>query len=237
MKYYLDFEFNGMGGQWLTMALMREDGRSIYLENGHKPYKLDAWVAENVIPVISNSPEQPTPVETDNEAGLMVAWFLAGDAEPKIIADWPDDIKYLSDLLITGPGRMVPIPGPIRFEVHRVDAYPTKVDGAVQHNAWWDAMALRNKLGPPQTKGGLTCTSSPRPRTITPKSESEWTKSPPSLKGRARIGRWGQGRRKCFPASPCFSRTTSRSTSSTLRWRSCSRSCSMQRGRSSTFTG
>lgn len=32
------------------------------------------------------------------------------------------------------------------FEVHNVDCYPTTMKGAVQHNAWWDAMALRHTL-------------------------------------------------------------------------------------------
>jgi hypothetical protein len=32
------------------------------------------------------------------------------------------------------------------FEVHNVDCYPTALEGAVQHNAWWDAMALRAAL-------------------------------------------------------------------------------------------
>lgn len=107
---------------------------------------VDEWVAENVIPIICNSPQHPTPVDTDAEAGLMVAWFLAGDDAPTIVVDWPDDIKYFCKLLIVGPGRMVPIPGPITFEIHRVDAYPTKLEGAIQHNAWWDAMALRYLL-------------------------------------------------------------------------------------------
>lgn len=38
------------------------------------------------------------------------------------------------------------------FEVHNVDCYPTTLPGAVQHNAWRDAMALREKLRP-TTKG------------------------------------------------------------------------------------
>lgn len=146
MKYYLDFEFNGRKGAWITFALVREDGRSLYVWNEVTPYKPDGWVAENVLPIIYNSPEQPVPAGTDAEAGLMVAWFLAGDTAPVIIADWPDDVRYLCDLLITGPGRMVPIPGPIQFEVHRVDAYPTTLTDAIQHNAWWDAMALRHLL-------------------------------------------------------------------------------------------
>lgn len=40
---------------------------------------------------------------------------------------------------------MVAIPH-LTFEVIRVDAYPTTLEGAVQHNAWWDAMALRHLL-------------------------------------------------------------------------------------------
>lgn len=145
MRYYLDTEFNGYGGQWLTLALVREDGRSLYLQNkGREPYKYDEWVSENVLPIICNSPEQPTPVETDNEAALMMAWFFAGDDSPTIVADWPDDFRYLCELLITGPGRMAPIPGPICLEIHRVDAYPTTLPKAEQHNAWWDAMALRH---------------------------------------------------------------------------------------------
>ena len=34
----------------------------------------------------------------------------------------------------------------LRFEIHRVNPYPTDLVGAVEHNAWWDAMALRQRL-------------------------------------------------------------------------------------------
>ena len=38
-------------------------------------------------------------------------------------------------------------PAPVlRFEVHRVDAYTTTIPNAVQPNAWWDAVALREKV-------------------------------------------------------------------------------------------
>jgi hypothetical protein len=61
-----------------------------------------------------------------------------------VISDWPDDIKYFCQELITGPGKMVDIPG-ITFEVVRVDAWPNKIPGALQHNAYWDAIALKMK--------------------------------------------------------------------------------------------
>jgi hypothetical protein len=34
----------------------------------------------------------------------------------------------------------------LRFEIHRVEHYPTALVGAVEHNAWWDAMAPRDRL-------------------------------------------------------------------------------------------
>ena len=47
--------------------------------------------------------------------------------------------------MLTGPGTMIDIPC-VTFEVHRVDAYPTDLPGAIRHNAWWDAKALQRKL-------------------------------------------------------------------------------------------
>ena len=77
----------------------------------------------------------------------MIADFLAWDQAPVIVADWPDDIRYLCELLITGPGKCVKLDG-LKFEWVRADAWPNEIPGAVQHNAWWDAQALRAKLMP-----------------------------------------------------------------------------------------
>ena len=35
----------------------------------------------------------------------------------------------------------------------RVDAYPTDLPGAVRHNAWWDAMALKHLLSKDEKVG------------------------------------------------------------------------------------
>lgn len=41
--------------------------------------------------------------------------------------------------------RTVNIPA-LTFEIFRVDSYPTELPEAVQHNALWDARALRRKI-------------------------------------------------------------------------------------------
>jgi hypothetical protein len=36
--------------------------------------------------------------------------------------------------------------GDITFHIKRVDAWPNDIPNAVQHNAYWDAVALKVKL-------------------------------------------------------------------------------------------
>lgn len=147
MMYFIDCEFNSFGGELLSLALIREDGKSLYLLYPEPEY-INNWVLKNVIPIMEDLPEQ---IErfylTDWQEGAhRIADFLSDDpGVPHIIADWPDDIKYFCQAVITGPGQMAKI---ARFatEVVRVDSWPNTLDGAVQHNAWWDAFALRYLL-------------------------------------------------------------------------------------------
>ncbi len=135
--FYLDTEFNGFGGELLSMALVG-DGAELYLRVAEAKDDLEPWVAENVWPIMGDGIVAPV-----SEWGHMVARFLGGHVH--IIADWPDDIRYFCQTLITGPGQMVNIPG-LTFSMCRVDAYPTSLPGAIQHNALWDARALRHRL-------------------------------------------------------------------------------------------
>lgn len=145
MLYFLDTEFNGFGGELMSMGLVREDGKSLYLLFG-VPAKVEPWVAENVVPILASVPAEVEPRTVGQQEGARaIAQFLAGDPQPRIVTDWPDDIRYFCQAVIVGPGQMVNIPG-LTFHMVRVDAYPTTLAGAVQHNAWWDAMALRERL-------------------------------------------------------------------------------------------
>jgi hypothetical protein len=167
MKYYLDTEFNGDRGELISLALVEHNtGEGIYLRNHaamdyrsvpdkaglviQRPWGevavLDPipWVRLNVIPVLSTGGME---YQIDTHLirfGHHIERYLHLDPEPVIIADWPVDIEYFCNCLHDGAGRMVDLQGPLRLELHRVDAYPTDLEGAVQHNAWWDAMALRH---------------------------------------------------------------------------------------------
>lgn len=151
MKYFLDTEFNGFGGELLSLALVDQDGDWLYLI--YEPTQpLEPWVAENVMPIMRAAPPGVEPYVVRHgspTAPRLIANYFArrGGGVPYIITDWPDDIKYLCQAVITGPGEMAAIPR-MQFDMVRVDAYPTVLEGAVQHNAAWDALALKERLFP-----------------------------------------------------------------------------------------
>lgn len=151
MRYTLDCEFDGFGGPLISMALVREDNEACYIV--FSDHAADPWVRENVIPCLFSVPSPMpgmvhdlrsyTPKARRDAAALILERYFYVDARPYIVTDWPADVAYFSDaVLLSEPGKMCKIPS-LRFEVARVDAYPTAVKGAVQHNAYWDAQALR----------------------------------------------------------------------------------------------
>jgi hypothetical protein len=159
MRYFLDTEFDGKGGPLLSLALVREDGENHYFVDPEAvDLASDEWVKANVIPVLTEG--SPFGFHM-NTLPFVISRWLRGDRSPVIIADWPDDIAHFCREMTSGSlywsdpnGQLSDMPK-LRFEVSDLDAYPTTLPGAVQHNAWWDAMALRHLLAiTPQQETG-----------------------------------------------------------------------------------
>ncbi len=146
MKYYLDCEFDGHNGALLSLALVREDSRSIHIETS--AVATDPWVVANVVPLMDKNEATTHPLVHPLQVGKLVREFMAHDDHPVVIADSPVDIaRFCQAVSTTQGGNYMPNEWPrITFEVHDVDCYPTTLPGAVQHNAWWDAMVLRDTL-------------------------------------------------------------------------------------------
>lgn len=146
MNYYLDTEFDG--DYLLSLALVGDNSRSFYAVIEHDLVTTD-WVTKNVMPILHSVPEllidHYHKSIRRHKLPNALNDFLMGEMNPHIYVDWPTDIAHLCKALITGPGTMIGLPA-ITFTLVRVDAYPTVVPGAVQHNAWWDAVALRAKI-------------------------------------------------------------------------------------------
>jgi hypothetical protein len=77
------------------------------------------------------------------DAARTLAHYLAGDSDPLIVADWPEDIAQLNALLVTGPGLMAEIPR-LRCEFIALSGFSTAANSKVPHTALHDARALRD---------------------------------------------------------------------------------------------
>lgn len=146
MLYFLDCEFNGFGGELISLALSGETGELYLVRPEAELEELvpHPWVEEHVLPFLSLSDARPD-VQPLAKFGRLIQAFLADDPVPEIIADWPEDLMHLMQCLILGPGQMVRIPE-LSLRLLHASAYPSEITDAVQHNALWDARALRQAV-------------------------------------------------------------------------------------------
>jgi hypothetical protein len=145
VRYFLDTEYNGWGGELLALALVPDDGEELYLTLDWQG-ALEDWVERNVVPFLDMVPDsQVSPRLSRADAARTVAHYLAGDPEPVIVADWPEDLAQFNALLLTGPGTMVEVP-PLTFRFIPLSGFSTAVNSAVPHNALHDARSLRDHV-------------------------------------------------------------------------------------------
>ncbi|HEX8938452.1 MAG TPA: hypothetical protein VF776_09310 [Sphingomicrobium sp.] len=145
LRYFLDTEYNGWGGALLSLALVPDRGEELYLTLDWDG-SLEPWVERNVIPYLDMVPDPlVTPRMSRIDAARTIAHYLAGDSDPLIIADWPEDIAQFNMLLVTGPGVIVEVPL-LKFQFLPLSGFSTAANSKVPHNALHDARALRDHV-------------------------------------------------------------------------------------------
>lgn len=142
MRYFLDTEFNGFGGELMSIALTPEFGDQEYYAVLPMPEAVNGWVQRHVVPYLDNVPLALKNHVDATTAAHELASYLAGDPDPVVIADWPEDIALFCRLLLTGPAEIVDV-GSIGFEFRRSPGFSTAMNSQVPHNALHDARALR----------------------------------------------------------------------------------------------
>ena len=98
MRYYIDTEFNGTGGQLLSIALVREDGAHFY-EVLHAHDLVVPWVKEHVVPHF-----QQEPVSRLQAVKKLQKFLRKEDGPHFFIADWPEDIAHFCNMLLRDHG-------------------------------------------------------------------------------------------------------------------------------------
>lgn len=130
MNLYLDCEFNGFGGELISLALVDDEGRSFYeVLDCLQPL---AWVAENIMPILAQAPISLT--EFQNKLSL----FLNEYDEIHVVADWAEDLSLFTRSLVLGAGRAMATP-PLTLELW---TGKMRFPSQVPHNALSDAEAL-----------------------------------------------------------------------------------------------
>jgi hypothetical protein len=145
LRYFLDTEYNGWGGALLSLALVPDNGEELYLTLDWSG-PLEEWVERNVLPYLDTVPDSLVSTRiTREDAARAISHYLAGDREPLIVADWPEDIAYFNALLVTGPGVMVEVPA-LKFQFMSLSGFSTAANSKVPHNALHDARSLRDHV-------------------------------------------------------------------------------------------
>jgi hypothetical protein len=129
---FIDCEFNGWRGELISMALVSQCGKEFY--KAMMPTKIiDPWVAEHVMPVIA------APFVEESQFAAALEEYLDQFNSIQLFADWPNDISYFFDCLVTGPGTRMKTPP---LAAHVRDWLHSK-GSKLPHNALEDARAIR----------------------------------------------------------------------------------------------
>ena len=131
MTLFLDTEFNGHGGELISLALVSDKSPDHFYGVLPLPERIHPWVAEHVVPLLDQPPEPPA------EFRVRLKFFLERHSGQEIVADWPEDFALLMRVM-SGPDyeRSWMVPCDMRLIVSG-DVKPER-----PHNALSDACAL-----------------------------------------------------------------------------------------------
>ena len=127
---YLDTEFNGFHGELISIALISSVTGKEFYEVLPLPETIHSWVKKNVIPVLN---QQPEPFQTIRHR--LYHFLKYHDGEP-IVADWPEDLSHLLNLLCEPDGVS------FRLELDLRLIQSGELHSEIHHNALSDARAL-----------------------------------------------------------------------------------------------
>ncbi|MET0240129.1 MAG: hypothetical protein ABW184_09560 [Sphingobium sp.] len=137
MRYFCDVEFNGFGGELISIGLAPEDRSMPPFYEAVGCAAPTPWVRDHVMPRLDT-----IPLPRDDVAERFAA-YLADDPKPVIVADWPEDIAHAARLLTDNRSHRLILHG-VRFELLPAGGFASEMLSAVPHNAYHDAVGLRD---------------------------------------------------------------------------------------------
>ena len=130
---FLDTEFNGFGGQLISIGLVSDQSRDELYCVRDLPTVVHPWVKEHVVPFLLQSPMNDYLIKD------RIFNYLNKHRGEVIVADWPEDIMHLLSLLCEPNGVQYDV-GDLKIQLIKYsDPKPL-----IPHNAVSDARALRD---------------------------------------------------------------------------------------------
>jgi hypothetical protein len=139
MRYFVDAEFNGFGGDLVALAAVPEEDTAPPFYEAVECPRPCPWVSEHVLPVLQTRPRPRA------EVAMLFAEYLRDDPAPVIVADWPEDIAHAAALLTNGKGARR-LGSEVVFRLLAPSAFSADGASEVPHNAYHDAVALRHRV-------------------------------------------------------------------------------------------
>lgn len=140
VKLYVDCEFNGFGGELISMALVGEDGREWYALLP-EPRIWDAWCYDHVFPMVGKL--KPTIYcNSREEFRVALRAFLDQYVNPTIVADWYVDLVHFFSAF---GGRDHSESMPVNCRAELVLDLP-EIEPEFPHNALSDASAIADAM-------------------------------------------------------------------------------------------
>lgn len=132
--FYLDTEFNGHGGQLISLALVSPMGPTLYVACC-PPEQVDPWVALHVLPVLGDG----FPYQSIAGVRGVFQNFIQRFPNPNIICDWHADACHFLKLL-EGPDYGSSLD--FACQIQLIKTPPGEPVSKIPHNALADARAL-----------------------------------------------------------------------------------------------
>jgi hypothetical protein len=104
MKLFIDTEFNGFGGELLSIGIAPEGNNLRFYgavtELGMQK-KLHPWVYNNVWPKLYAEPSLPAMVRFGKYEDVKHSFqvYIRQWPDPEVICDWPEDLSHFCELL------------------------------------------------------------------------------------------------------------------------------------------
>lgn len=155
---FADCEFDDTTKTLLSVGITAKNGTVHYAWDAQAAHTVEnEWVKEHVLPVLLDVPPGTHVTDLNAQNLSWSSWLESvmiaiSDEDPLysefvLHVDFPTDVEYISKLLHLGGGQRIGQMRDFTFKIDYVDAYPTQLKGAVQHNAAWDSLAIWLHLG------------------------------------------------------------------------------------------